>query len=74
MQQIESFGQRVDEFLVLGGILAEIHLGGALARVAVILTAGEEVVAGLVVVLIHDGHLQLLGQAPAVVIVGVATM
>jgi hypothetical protein len=37
MQQIETLGQGVDEFLVLGGILAEVNLRLAVAGVLVVL-------------------------------------
>ena len=47
MEQVEGFGQGVDELLVLGGIFAQIDLGLAVAGIVVVLAAVEEIVAGL---------------------------
>ena len=74
MQQVEAFSQRVDQLLVLGGILTQIHLRLAVTRVLVVLTTLQEIVARLIVVLIHDGHSQFVGQFPSVLIVRIAGM
>ena len=74
MQQIESLGQGVDELLVLGGILTQIDLCLAVTGIVVILALVEEIVILLVVVLVEDGHAQLVGQLPSSLKIGVAGM
>ena len=58
MEQVEGFGQGIDELLVLGGIFAKVDLGLAVAGIVVVLPTGEEVVARLIVVLVEDGSCQ----------------
>ena len=65
MEQVETFSQCVDEFLVLGGILTQIDLCLAVTWIVVILTFAEEVVARLIVVLIEDGKVDFLCQFPS---------
>ena len=74
MQQVETLGKSVNEFLVLGGILAQIDLGIAVAGIRVILTTGQEVVTLLIVVLVKDIHAKLSRELPALLIVTVAGM
>ena len=74
MQQIQTFGQGVDEFLVLSGILTQVNLGLAVAGIAVVLALVQEVGVGLVVVLVEDRHIEFLGQLPTVLIVAVIGM
>ena len=64
MEQIQTLGEGVDEFLVLGGILSEIHLRLAVTGITVILTLVQEVRVRLVIVLVEDGHTQLFCQFP----------
>ena len=48
MEQIETLGEGVDQFFVLGGILTEIDLRLAIAGVTVVLALIQEVGVGLV--------------------------
>ena len=43
-----------------------------MAWVIVVLTTGQEVVAFFVIVLVDDGHAQLVSQLPAILQVGIA--
>ena len=72
MQQIETLSQGINELLVLSGVLAQINLSLAVAGIRVILTAGQEIVALLIVVLIKDGNFKLSGKLPTLLIVTVA--
>ena len=72
MEQIKTLGQSVDELLVLGGILTQIDLRLAVAGIFIVLALVEEVVVGLVVVLVDDGHAEFLSELPTIVEVAVA--
>ena len=65
MQQVEAFGEGVDELLVLGSILTKIDLRLAVARILVVLAALEEVLVRLVVVFVEDGQADFLCKLPA---------
>ena len=71
MEEVETFGEGIDELLVLGGILTEIDLRLAVTGIAVVLAALQEVVALLVVVLVDDGHGCLVSEFPACLEIGV---
>ena len=74
MKQIETFGKSIYKFLILSGILAQINLGLAVTGIIIILTAGKEIVALLIVVLIQNGHLKLCSKLPTLLIVTVSRM
>ena len=71
MEQVQTLGQGVDELLVLGSILTQVHLRLAVAGVVVVLALVQEVAVGLIVVLVDDRHAQLVGQLPAILEVGI---
>ena len=71
MEEVETFGEGIDELLVRGAVLTEIDLRLAVTGIAVVLAALQEVVARLVVVLVDDGHGGLLSEFPACLVVGV---
>ena len=74
MQQVETLSQGINQLLVLGGILTQVNLGLAVTGIRVILTAGQEIVALLIIVLIKDGYLKFCCKLPALLIVSVAGM
>ena len=74
MQEIEAFGQSIDEFLVLSCILAQIDLSLAVTGIFIVLAAVEEIAVRLVVMLVDDGHSQFVGQLPTILQVGIAGM
>ena len=71
MQQVQTFGQSIDELFVLGSILTEVNLGLAVAGIAIILALVQEIVVGLIVVLIEEWHSKLVSQFPTCFVVGV---
>ena len=74
MQQVETLSQGINQLLVLGRILTQVNLGLAVAGIRVILTAGQEIVALLIVVLVKDGNLKFGSKLPALLIITVAGM
>ena len=74
MEQIESFGQSIYQFLVLGRIFTQIDFRLSVAGIIVVLPARQEIVVRLIVVLIKDGQTYLFSQFPAIVEVWIARM
>ena len=74
MQQVETLGKSIDKFLILGSILAQVNLGLAVAGIVVILTAGQEIVTRLIVVLVKNGYFKFVSKLPALLRVTVDGM
>ena len=74
MEQIETFGKGVDEFLVLRGILAQIDFRFTVTGIGIILALAEEIGVGLVVMFVDDRHTNLVSQFPTSIQVAIARM